>query len=296
MAGFKSFDYGNEGLEMVAQGIPAAINAYYDSKNQAAKERELAAKQKAEERKTARDEAMDRMKLSEAGYDIQGAEDPIGLMNRGLLKKREGFVSDKDLNRTVKQAQLAMMNQRMASAQKEKTMGKQLPPDKVLKVQEGAMIPNMLSDIKSTIEKNKARFGPIKGRASSYNPYDTEAQTIDAQMRASSQAFGRYMEGGVLRKEDEEKYRKMFPSLSDTPAVAESKLAIVNRMLSKKQNADVKALRDSGYDVGSFQDLPEGELPKSLNNNPVDVKAISIKDVDNMSEDELDRYLEALGG
>lgn len=142
--------------------------------------------------------------------------------------------------------------------------GMKLAPDKVLSVQQGAQIPQQLKDIEKTIEVNKGIFGPIQGMISSSNPYDKTAQTVDAQMRASAQSFGRYMEGGVLRKEDEEKYRKMFPSLSDTPAVAKNKLDIVNKLLVDKQNADVKALKTQGYDVSGFGLLDNAKLPDVL--------------------------------
>lgn len=142
---------------------------------------------------------------------------------------------------------------------------KMLPADKVLAVSEGQRIPTMLEDIRGTIEANRNSFGPVSGRLSSLNPYNEKAQTIDAQMRAASQSFGRFMEGGVLRKEDEDKYRKMFPNLSDTPEVAANKLAIVDRLLRQTQGANVKALSASGYDTSAFNGASSApELPNVL--------------------------------
>ena len=119
----------------------------------------------------------------------------------------------------------------------------------VTNINEGNTIPNMLLDIRKVISSNKNSFGPVLGRASSYNPYDEKAQTIDSEMRAVSQAFGRYMEGGVLRKEDEEKYRKMFPKLADTPAVAANRLDVVQRLLMNKQKSNLKAYAAQGFDI-----------------------------------------------
>lgn len=137
-----------------------------------------------------------------------------------------------------------------------------LPADKVLTVNQGNTIPKQLADISATIGQNADSFGPVMGRLSTLNPYDTKSQTIDAQLRASAQAFGRYMEGGVLRKEDEDKYRKMFPTLGDTPEVARNKLAIVNKLLVEKQKSDVGALEQQGYSVNGLQaDLGKGEIP-----------------------------------
>lgn len=142
---------------------------------------------------------------------------------------------------------------------------KRLPPDKVLSVNEGNTIPNTLADISQVIDTNSDSFGPIQGRMSSINPYNEKAATIEAQMRSASQMFGRYMEGGVLRKEDEEKYLKMFPKLSDTPDVAKNKLAIVDRLLKQKQASNIEALRAQGYDVsGVDKGFQAGALPGVL--------------------------------
>jgi hypothetical protein len=144
---------------------------------------------------------------------------------------------------------LMASHQKQAHADQNKN---RLPPDKVLAVNEGKQIPGMLGDIEKTIQQNADSFGPVMGKLSSMNPYDTKAQTIDSQMRTAAQAFGRYMEGGVLRKEDEEKYRKMFPVLGETPELAANKLQIVKRLLAEKQNSNVEALRSAGYDVSPF--------------------------------------------
>lgn len=146
--------------------------------------------------------------------------------------------------------------------------GKRLPPDKVLSVNEGNTIPTLLSDISKTIENNQDSFGPVSGRLSVLNPWDEKSNTIESQIRAASQAFGRFMEGGVLRKEDEDKYRKMFPNLSDALPVARNKLSIVNRLLSEKQNSNLKALKDAGYDVSSLdKGLTIPEVPSILKGN-----------------------------
>ncbi len=126
---------------------------------------------------------------------------------------------------------------------------------------EGAAVSRLLPEIGKTIEENQDLFGPVKGRVGGSNPYNTRAQTVDAKIRAASQAFGRFMEGGVLRKEDEEKYRKMFPGLSDKKDVAVGKLSVVSAQLNQKYASDKKALGESGYDVRGLQDLASKEPP-----------------------------------
>lgn len=129
---------------------------------------------------------------------------------------------------------------------------RQLSASDVMKVQEGENIPMMLEDVDQVIDANASIFGPVEGRARQLNPYDTQGKTVEAQMRAASQAFGRFMEGGVLRKEDEEKYRRMFPNLSDTPAVAKNKLEVVKRLMKQRQAGNVSALGKAGFDVSPF--------------------------------------------
>lgn len=147
----------------------------------------------------------------------------------------------------------------------ETAANKRLPPDKVLSVNAGNAIPKMLTEIEKTIDMNAPLFGPVAGRIGELNPYDTQSQTVDAQMRTASQAFGRFMEGGVLRKEDEDKYRRMFPKLGDTPDVARNRLQLIAKMLKDKQESDVTALGAAGYDVaGLRQPLPEGGIPGVL--------------------------------
>ena len=161
-------------------------------------------------------------------------------------REQEKFEAEKASGFGIEEKRMDAHIKRQTAKKNERDLSNPLSQDKVLRVSEGEAIPTTLADIQATLNKNKDAFGPVKGRVSSFNPYDTKAATIDAQFRAGSQQFGRFMEGGVLRKEDEDKYRKMFPQLSDTPEVAANKLAIVNRLMTQKQQADVKALGDTG--------------------------------------------------
>lgn len=139
--------------------------------------------------------------------------------------------------------------------------GKMLPPATVLALNEGKTVARMLPDVENAIKQMEGKYGPVTGRIGAANAYDTEAQTFNARMRTASQAFGRFMEGGVLRKEDEIKYEKMFPQISDTDEVKKNKLQIVRRMLAEKYEDDRKTLGESGYDVSGFGGL---EIPASL--------------------------------
>lgn len=223
-------------------------------------------------------------KVDNSGYDSM---EKLGTDMAGKAMSREAMVKKAIEDRKAKQALASaagamkdrsqseterhnrVMEARAAESADAKNGAKRLPPDKVLSVNEGNTIPTMLEDIKNTIDKNKDTFGPIMGRVAGMSPYNERAKTIDAQMRAAAQSFGRYMEGGVLRKEDEDKYRNMFPGLSDTPEVAANKLAIVDKLLRDKQGSNIGALRDQGYDVsGVDRGMTSGKLPDVLSRGP----------------------------
>lgn len=171
--------------------------------------------------------------------------------------------------------------------------GKLLPPSAITQLNEGKAVAMMLPEVEAALNQAGQIMGPAMGRIGSGNPYDKEAQTTDAQFRATSQAFGKFMEGGVLRKEDEEKYRKMFPQLSDLPEVARKKLSIVGRMLAKKYEADRIALGKSGYDVSGFDALP---VPGSIfdGRSAEDIRAQY--QAGKITKDQARAQIQALGG
>lgn len=190
--------------------------------------------------------------------------------------------------RTSQDKLLGLMAKQEA-AELKAAQGRQLSANDVMKVQEGENIPMMLEDVGEIVSANAGIFGPIEGRLHGVNPWDTQGKTVDAQMRAASQAFGRFMEGGVLRKEDEEKYRKMFPSLSDTPSVATNKLEVVKRLMQQRQEGNVNALSQAGFDTSMFagggQGAPivqTGQMGQQPTNGGIDPSNMSDADLDAM--------------
>lgn len=169
-----------------------------------------------------------------------------------------------DLLRAQAEAARAKAQKAKSDGAKKTSANNRMRPGDILKVQEGDSVARLLPDIESTIKANIDLFDPISGRIAEINPYDERAQAVNAQIKSSAQAFGRYMEGGVLRAEDERKYRDMFPKLGDKPEVAKSKLAVVQRQLIAKQQADLNALGKSGYDVSPFVRRETPEVPKMI--------------------------------
>ena len=121
-----------------------------------------------------------------------------------------------------------------------------------------------LSDIQNSIDlMNKLEpvliekenlFGPVKG-LQGMNPYATEAKSLEAQFRAAAQLVGKAMEGGVLRKEDEIKYRKMLPQITDLPDVARNKINNVRDMV--QMQLDTKRDFYSNYDVNDTSSVTQ---------------------------------------
>lgn len=78
--------------------------------------------------------------------------------------------------------------------------------------------------------------GPIKGNLAKL-PYAVESKGLQAEIDRVRQVVGKALEGGVLRKEDEEKYKKILPTMNDTKEVALNKL----RQLHEKLSSDLES-------------------------------------------------------
>jgi len=88
-----------------------------------------------------------------------------------------------------------------------------------------------LEYLKKVIEENKENIGPITG-LEALNPWSSKRK-IQADIDRIKQTVGKALEGGVLRKEDEEKYKKILATITDTPETA---LYKVDSIISSLQN------------------------------------------------------------
>jgi hypothetical protein len=75
-----------------------------------------------------------------------------------------------------------------------------------------------LRDLRQVLRDNEQYIGPVAGLAA-MNPY-SKARQAQADIDRVRQRVGKALEGGVLRKEDEEKYKRILATLQDTPATA----------------------------------------------------------------------------
>jgi len=138
-----------------------------------------------------------------------------------------------------------------------------LPASDVRLLSEGNQLPLVLDSVAKILEDQSNLFGPIRGQMTRF-PYAVEHRKVDDDLRRASQVIGRFMEGGVLRKEDEEKYRKMLPQITDTVSVAKDKLEGVRSLLENKVMQYLTDYEAGGFDVSEFI----GKLPGTdvLNN------------------------------
>ena len=96
--------------------------------------------------------------------------------------------------------------------------GKPLSDAAVKQISETKSAIASLQDLRAVLQKNEQYLGPVAGFAA-LNPY-SEARQAQADIDRVRQRVGKALEGGVLRKEDEEKYKKILATLHDVPATA----------------------------------------------------------------------------
>jgi hypothetical protein len=126
-----------------------------------------------------------------------------------------------------------------------------------------------LEYLRGVISTNIDKLGPITG-LEALNPW-SEKRKIQADIDRIKQTVGKALEGGVLRKEDEEKYKKILAQITDTPQTA---LYKIDSLVSSLQNKaeEYTALQMS---TGRSMDLTA----------PLQIKSIGIS-----TEDLRDKY------
>lgn len=112
-----------------------------------------------------------------------------------------------------------------------------------------------LQDLRSSVTDNPKLFGPFSGRMHALNPYDTEAQTVQALTKTAAQNVGKSLEGGKLTDQDIARYQTILPKNSDTPEVAISKIDKLERMVKQKRASDLDTYKRAGHDTSKFEDL-----------------------------------------
>lgn len=145
-------------------------------------------------------------------------------------------------------------------ASKKEMFGKELTSQQTDSLAGHGAALDQLKDIKQVIETNQDSFGPIAGRLGAMNPYNKTSQNINAMVSLAAQNIGKSLEGGKMTDQDIERYKKMLPSMSDTPDVAVAKLEQVERLVNQRKNSELSTLGKAGYNVTA---MTMGDVPQT---------------------------------
>lgn len=107
-----------------------------------------------------------------------------------------------------------------------------------------------LDVLETKIKENLEFVGPISGWQK-LNPW-SEARKVQADVDRVRQTVGKALEGGVLRKEDEEKYKKILATLTDTPETAIYKIQALRDTLNRDIESYLSSQQASGRYTGGI--------------------------------------------
>ena len=92
----------------------------------------------------------------------------------------------------------------------------------------------------------------ISGAVASVIP-GTDAKAFGDKRAMAKQVIGSYLEGGVLRKEDEEKYDKYLPEPGDSEKRALKKRDALIALISQRATAQKQAQKQAGFNVNGIE-------------------------------------------
>ncbi len=123
---------------------------------------------------------------------------------------------------------------------------KQLSDTAVKEITQTESALSSLEDLRMVIQNNLQFVGPIAGLAK-FNPW-SDARKAQADIDRVRQTVGKALEGGVLRKEDEEKYKKILATLGDTPETALYKIDSLKSTLER----DLQNYKETQLSAGRY--------------------------------------------
>lgn len=122
---------------------------------------------------------------------------------------------------------------------------------------------DQLDKLAETYRSSSAN-NPVIGRLRGLNPFDTDAQAFDSQLRLTRQIIGKALEGGVLRKEDEAKYSAILPNRGDTDQAALAKLEFIRNDIGQKLQTFIQNQGQFGGGGTSLDDVLMGAQPGAM--------------------------------
>lgn len=104
--------------------------------------------------------------------------------------------------------------------------------------------------------------------------WGSDAKQKQATIDRVKQVIGKALEGGVLRKEDEQKYEKILPTIYDPPELVQSKLDGLWKAIQTRRQTQLDSLSDAGYDITKYSARAPRER-KAPSNGPATIKTDS---------------------
>jgi hypothetical protein len=114
----------------------------------------------------------------------------------------------------------------------------------------------LLSEIKTGATSQLGAAMP--NLVTEYTGWGQDAKKAQSLINLVRQRIGKALEGGVLRKEDELKYKDILATIGDDPELALQKLAIVEQDMEGNLDWTLNSLEDSNYDVSRHRQRVEG--------------------------------------
>ena len=170
--------------------------------------------------------------------------------------------------------------------------GKALTDTTIQKLDKGLTVLGQLGVLQENVKDLKT--GPLLGILRKKNPWDTQAQTIKAQLNAivPNLARGVYGEVGVLTDNDVAQYSKTIPNLTSTEEVRNAVMYITLDMIGKSIKNTLSVNAAAGRDVSGFVDIYT-EMENSKNSI---ISSIPGAVVPSSPKSEVDNYIKSNPG
>jgi hypothetical protein len=117
----------------------------------------------------------------------------------------------------------------------QKTGNTKMSDTAIKRVNEANSALGNLENLQAILDENEGTIGPVTGQIKAWIP-GSQTQMVQSEINRVKQVVGKALEGGVLRKEDEEKYKKILPTINDTPAVARYKIKALYQSIQRDLN------------------------------------------------------------
>jgi hypothetical protein len=161
------------------------------------------------------------------------------------------------------------------------TGGDRLPPKVLTDFQEGLSIIDEVSRFRQTLEVNKNLFVPspeqatfgetetfLRGKLQKLRTElkgDKDREKLQSSIRLMRQRVGKWLEGGVLRKEDENKYQLIMPEIDDDFPTVQTKMENIEEMIRIRYGSALRSSGEAGFDISPvFTIFEEARKPEAI--------------------------------